>query len=131
MRKTLIKALAGVTVFGAVIASASTLGGLTPDKMAAEDATVAACDTNGITTSQTSAWDATDKRYEVTGLTVKGVADTCDGQTIKVTLTNATGGASLSEATLVVPTSAAVDHALTFTTPASTEDVGSVHVNIS
>lgn len=130
MRKTLIKALAGVTVFGAVIASASTLGGLTPNKMGAQDATVAACDTDGVTTSQTSEWDATDKRYEVTAVTVEGVADTCDGQTLKVTLGD-TDGASLAEGTLSVPTSVAVDHEVTFTPAASTASVEKIHVNIS
>ena len=130
MRKTLIKALAGVTVFGAVIASAATLGWLTPDKMGAQDAIVAACDTNGVTTSQTSAWDTTDKRYEVTSVTVKGVADTCDGQTLKVTLTDGTG-VSLSEGSLAVPASVAVDHAVTFTPAASTAAIDKIHVNIS
>lgn len=130
MRKTLIKTLASIALSGAIIASASTLGGLMPDKMGAEGATVDACDTNGVTAVQTSAWDATDKRYEVSSITLEGVADTCDGQTVRVTLTDA-HGVSLTDASLVIPTSDAVDHALTFSSAASTDSVGSVHVNVS
>ena len=130
MRKLIIKALAGITVFGAVVASASTLGGLTPDKLGAEDAVVAACDTNGVTASYTSAWDTTDKRYEVTNVTVKGVADACDGQSLKVTLGDSTG-VSLGEGTLTIATSVAVDHAVTISPGASTASAEEVHVNIS
>lgn len=130
MRKFIIKTLAGVTVFGAVVASASTLGGITPDKLAAQDAVVAACDTTGVTTSHTSAWDSTDKRYEVTSVTVKGVADACDGQTLKVTLADS-AGVSLVEGTLTIPTSVAVDHAVTISPGASTASTDKVHVNIS
>jgi hypothetical protein len=40
------------------------------------------------------AWDATDERYEVSTVTVGGVADTCDGLTLSVTLAD-TGGAQI------------------------------------
>jgi hypothetical protein len=130
MRKLTIKALAGLTAFGAVMAMASTLGGVTPDTLGAEDSPIAACDTNGIATSYPSAWDATDKRYEVTSVTVEGVADTCDGLTVKVTLTDSSNDA-LSEGTLTIPTSGAVDHTVTLGAGVSTEAVQNVHVNIS
>lgn len=130
MRRLIIKTLAGITVFGAVVASASTLGGLSPDKLGAQDAVVAACDTDGVTTSHTSAWDTTDERYEVTSVTVKGVADACDGQTLKVTLADSTG-VSLAEGTLTIPASVAVDHAVTISPGASTASAEKVHVNIS
>jgi hypothetical protein len=130
VRKLAIKSVAAVTVFSAVLASAATLGGVTTDKIGAEDATIAACDSNGVTTSYTSSWDSTDKRYEIATVTVKGVADTCDGQTLKVTLADTTG-VSLSEGTLTIPASVAVDHAVTLATPVSTESTSAVHANIS
>lgn len=130
MRKLIIKTLAGITVFGAVVASASTLGGLTPDKLGAQDAVVAACDTDGVTTAHTSAWDSTDKRYEVTSVTVEGVADACDGQVLKVTLGDSTG-LSLGEGTLTIPASVAVDHAVTISPGVSAASAEQVHVNIS
>ncbi len=127
MRKFTIKALAGMTVFGAVFASAATLGGLTPDNLGAHDGSVAACDTTGVTTSYTSAWDATDQRYEVATVTVKGVADACDGQSLKVTVPGS-DGASIADGTLTIPTSV-VDHALTLSAGASTPSIVKVHVN--
>ena len=130
MRKLTIKTLAALTAFGAVMAMASTLGGVTPDTLGAEDSPVVACDTNGVATSYPSVWDATDNRYEVASVTVEGVADTCDGLTLKVTLTDSTNG-SLSEGTLTIPTSGAVDHTVTLAQGVSSEAVQNVHVNIS
>jgi hypothetical protein len=130
MRKLTIKTLAALTAFGAVMAMASTLGGVTPDTLGAEDSPVVACDTNGVATSYPSVWDATDDRYEVDTVTVEGVDDACDGLTVKVTLADNTGN-SLSEGTLTIPTSAAVDHAVTLGAGVSSEAVARVHVNIS
>ena len=130
MRKTAIKALAALTAFGAVTAMASTLGGVTPDTLGAEDSAVVACDTNGVATSYPSAWDATDKRYEVSAVTVEGVDDACDGLTVKVTLTDSSNDA-LSEGTLTIPASVAVDHEVTLASGVSSEAVANVHVNIS
>ena len=64
----IIKLLAALTVGGAVFAMAATLsvGG---SDLGAGNATVAACDPDGVTTSFTTAWDATDERYEVTAVT--------------------------------------------------------------
>jgi hypothetical protein len=130
MKKLIIKTLAALTAFGAVMAMAASLGGVSPDALGAEDATVAACDTNGIATSFSSAWDATDERYETSTVTIEGVSDSCDGQTIKVTVTDSTGQ-SLSEGTLAIPTNATVDHVVTLASGVATEDATSVHVNIS
>ena len=130
MRKLTVKTLAALTAFGAVMAMAATLGGVTPDTLGAEDSPVASCDTNGVATSYPSAWDATDKRYEVTAVTVEGVDDACDGLTVKVTLTDSANDA-LSEGTLTIPTSGAVDHTVTLAAGVSTEAVQNVHVNIS
>jgi hypothetical protein len=63
----------------------------------------------------------------VTGVTVKGVADTCDGKTLKVTLTN-TSGTDIGNGSLTIPTSAAVDHAVTLSTSPSAKDAANVYV---
>jgi hypothetical protein len=130
MRKITIKTLAALTAFGAVMAMASTLGGVTPDVLGAEDSPVVSCDTNGVATSYPSVWDATDDRYEVASVTVEGVDDACDGQTVKVTLTD-NGGNALSEGTLAIPVSGAVDHTVNLAAGVSSEAVSAVHVNIS
>ena len=52
MRKFIIRGLAGLTVFGAIIASASTLGGLSNTTgIGAESASVTSCDTDGVQTT--------------------------------------------------------------------------------
>jgi hypothetical protein len=130
MRKLAIKTLAGLTAFSAVMAMAATLGGLTPDTLGAEDSAVVACDADGVATSYSSSWDATDERYEVSQVTVEGVADACDNLTVKVTLTDSTG-ASLSEGTLAIPSDATVDHSVTLAAGVSTEAVTNVHVTIA
>jgi hypothetical protein len=130
MRKLTIKTLAALTAFGAVMAMASTLGGVTPATLGAEDSPVASCDTDGVATSYPSVWDAADKRYEVASVTVEGVDDACDGLTVKVTLTDSAGDA-LSEGTLAIPTDGVVDHTVTLAAGVSTEAVEQVHVNIS
>ncbi|HWT94865.1 MAG TPA: hypothetical protein VN238_17845 [Solirubrobacteraceae bacterium] len=130
MRKLTIKTLGGLTAFGAVMAMATTLGGLTPDTLGAQNAPVVACDADGVATSYTSDWDATDERYEVATVNVNGIADTCDGLTVKVTVTDSTG-ASLSEGTLLIPTNATVDHPVALAAGVSTEAITNVHVTIA
>ena len=128
MRRVL-KLLAVVTVFGAVFAMAASLGGISSAKLGADDAVVASCDTDGVSTTYTSGWDSTDGRYETSSVTVAGVADTCDGQTMKVTLINSSND-SLGEGTLSIPTSAATSHSVTMSTAASSEAVTGIHITI-
>lgn len=130
MRKLTLKTLGGLTAFGAVMAMATTLGGLTPDTLGAQNAPVVACDADGVATTYTSDWDATDKRYEVSTVNVEGIADTCDGLTVKVTVTD-TNGDSLSEGTLLIPTNASVNHAVALAAGVSTEAITNVHVTIA
>ena len=128
MKRIIVAILAGLTVFGAVFAMAATLNGITGQKLGADDAAVASCDTDGVTSDYTSAWDATDKRYEVGTVTIGGVADACDGGTLKVTLADGTG--SINEMTLAIPASAAVSFNLTPSPAPASEAVAAVHVSI-
>jgi hypothetical protein len=129
-KRTLIALLAGLTVFASVFALAASLGGITSTTVGADDAVVASCDTNGVTTGYATGWDATDERFEVTSVTVGGVADTCDGQTLSVSLTDSTG-AQIGAGTLAIPTSAATSHTVALTTASSAELTEGVHVLIS
>jgi hypothetical protein len=119
-----------LAIFGTVYAMAASLGGVTSHAVGADNTIVASCDTDGVTTSYTTGWDATDKRYEITAVTVGGVADACDGQTLKVTLADASG-ASLSEGTLSIPSSAATSFAVTMSPAASAQLTEAVHVLIA
>lgn len=107
-RRTLIGVVLGVLVFSVVVASAASLGGITSSSLGADDAAVSSCDTNGVTTSYTTTYTATAPAgYKVGNVTVGGIADACDGQTLSVTLTGA-ASAPLAQSTQTVPTSAGV-----------------------
>ena len=90
-KKTLLALALSILVFGGVFATANTLNGITSTKVSADNTTVASCDSDGVSTAYGTGWDATNKVYAVTSVTVSGVADTCDGQTLSVSLTDSTG----------------------------------------
>ena len=129
-KRTLAAAVVAVAGFGSVYAMASSLGGVTTAKVGADNVAIAACDTDGVTTAYTTAWDGTDKVYEITAVTVAGVDDACDGQTLSVSLTNS-AGAQIGSGTLTIPTSVAVSHAVTLSTAPSAKSTENVHVLIS
>jgi hypothetical protein len=128
-RRTIAGVIAGLTVFGTVFAMAANLGGITSTQVGADSAPVTACDDDGVTTSYASSWDATDERYEVTSVTVGGIANTCDGRTLSVSLTDSTG-AQIGTGTVTVP-SDILAFTATVSTAASAEATEEVHVVIA
>jgi hypothetical protein len=130
-RRTIAGIVAGLTVFGAVFASAASLGGITSGNVGADDATVASCDTDGVTTAYATAWDGTDDRYEVTSVTVTGIANACDGKTLSVSLTDASSN-QIGSGTVTVPTDAlAFQASVTLSPAASAELTTGVHAAIA
>ena len=107
-RRTLLAILGGVAAFAIVIGSAATLGGIDSTSLGADDTLVASCDTDGVTSAYTSAYDATISGggYEVASVTIGGIDDGCDGQSMSITLVNA-AGTSLGQITQSVPVLAA------------------------
>jgi hypothetical protein len=131
MRKRIfIAILSGLLVFASVFALAASLGGVTSGKVGADNTTVASCDTDGVTTSYATAWDATNKRYAITSVTVSGVNDACDGQTLSVSLTDSSG-TSLATGSTAIPTSAATAFAVSMSPNPSAKLTEGVHVLIS
>jgi hypothetical protein len=63
-------------------------------------------------------------------VTVSGVADTCDGQTLNVSLTDSTG-AQIGTGSTAIPTSAATSFPVTMTTAPSAKLTENVHVLIA
>jgi hypothetical protein len=101
-KRVVVGLLAGSMVFSMVIGMAASLGGLSSDGLGAEDAVVAACDSNGVTTEFTTSYSASGTAgYKVGDVTVGGIADACDGASMSVTLTGS-GGNSLGEQTATV-----------------------------
>jgi len=129
-KRTILALLVGLVVFGSLYAMAASLGGITSDSVGADSAVVASCDTDGVTSAYVTAWDATDKRYEITSVTVGGVADTCDGRTLSVNLTDPTG-AQIGSGTFVIPTSVATSFAVTMSTAPSAELTEGVNILIT
>jgi hypothetical protein len=133
MRKFIIKGLAGLTVFGAIFASASTLGVLTNTGVGASSTAVTACDINGVQTAETSAWSETTNQYEVGKVTVSGIANACDGQTLSVTITGDDGKSmGAGDETVEIAEGPGDSSKLVTIAPgAKTEDIEMIHVNIS
>jgi hypothetical protein len=129
-KRTGIAVLAALLVFGGVLAMAASLGGITSTKVGADNTALASCDTDGVTTSYTTAWDGSDDRYEISTVTVGGVAAACDGQTLSVSLTD-TSGAQIGSGSMAIPTDAATSFAVSLSTAASAKDSTGVHVLIA
>lgn len=129
-RRTVLALILSLAVFGGVFATANTLNGITSNKVSADNTTVASCDSDGVSAAYGTAWDATDKRYEITSVTVSGVADTCDGENLNVTLTDS-AGVQIGSGSVAIPTSVATSFAVTLTTAASAKLTENVHILIA
>lgn len=128
--RLLISALVLATVFATVFGLAATLG-VSPDTLGAGNNSVGSCDTDGVSSAYANSWDATDKRFEVTSVTVNGIADACDGNTMKVALTDSSN-VSLADGTITVPTGAGTSATVsTLSANPAASAVDNIHVVIS
>jgi hypothetical protein len=110
-RRHVLAGVAALATFGAVLASAATIGGVSADSLGADTSVVASCDTDGVNLSYGS-FTLSGGAYKVGSVTVSGIAATCNGKAIRVTLSDA--GGSLGEATGTVSGTSQV---LNFTAP--------------
>lgn len=136
MNKQLVLALAaGTTAFAGVVGSAATLGGITSDDLGANTALVASCDTDGVDIDYTTEVDEASGDFEVTTVTVSGIAAGCAGQAISVSLLDDDDDAELGSGTDVVDTPGAptdpVSVDVTITGDVVAEDVTRASVVIS
>jgi hypothetical protein len=116
LRSRAIIAVAGASVLGLGVASASTLGGLSSSSLGANDTVVASCDSDGVSIAYTNAYDTATGRYRTTGATVNGIAAACNGKNLAVTLRDQAGAplgtgtvsvGGTSQAVVLAPTAAA------------------------
>jgi hypothetical protein len=127
MYKRVVAATAAAVVLGGgAYAFAANLT-VNTGSLGAGNQTVASCDADGVKATYTTAWDTGSKRYEITGITVKGIAAGCEGDDIKVTLVDSSGVA-LTEVTGVV--GSATDQSFTVAADVLPAPVTGVHVVI-
>jgi hypothetical protein len=90
-KRMVVAILAGAAALGVVGASAASLGGITSNSLGADTAVVGSCDSDGVTLAYTNAYDATLGRYQTTSVGVSGIAAACAGNSLALTLKDATG----------------------------------------
>jgi hypothetical protein len=129
-KRFLIGAFVLATVFATVFGLAATLS-VSPNGLGAGSSSVGSCDSDGVSTSYANSWDATDKRYEVTSVTVNGIANTCDGKSLKAALTDSSN-VLLGDGSVTVPTDGAATTATVSSLSANpaASSVNNVHVVI-
>jgi hypothetical protein len=96
MKRTTIAIIVGILVFGGVLASASSLGGVSSKALGSSTNVVGSCDTDGVTLGYTTAYDVATATYRVSAVSVSGIAAACSGQNIAVSLKNTAGTSSVS-----------------------------------
>ena len=112
-RRLAIALMVGAITFSIVYGVAASLS-VSGNTLGSGTSTVTSCDTNGISTSYASAYDSAVAGYEVTTVSITGVATPgCDGKSMKVTLVGA-ADASLGEQTVTLATPAADPTTLNF-----------------
>lgn len=130
-RRLGIALMVGAITFSIVYGVAASLG-VSGNTLGSGTSTVTSCDTNGVATSYATAYDSAVAGYEVTTVSITGLATPgCDGKSMKVTLVGS-GDASLGEQTVTLATPAADPTTLNFSASnALASDVVKVAVVIS
>ena len=93
-RSVAVVVLVALATGGAVAASAASLGGLPNIQKDSSSSTAASCDTNGVTTAYGTGYVPSTNTWNVTSVTVSGIAAGCAGQNISVAVSNGTTAGS-------------------------------------
>lgn len=108
-----IALIVGAVTFSVIYGVAASLS-VSGNTLGSGTGSVTSCDSNGVSTSYATAYDASVAGYEVTTVSVTGIATPgCDGKSLKVTLIG-TSDASLAEQTVTLATPAADPTTLNF-----------------
>jgi len=120
-----VAAVVGLTVW----AAAASLTVNSTNTVGAGNATVASCDTDGVTPTYSTSYDTGDGRFEIGTVTITGIAAACSGLTITVNLTNTAGTTSYGSGTATADASGT--KAVTITSPGDAANVTKVNVSIA
>ena len=128
-RRIVIALLIGGVVLATTYALAASLS-VGTNSLASGSQVVGSCDPDGVATSYANSWDSVDKRYEVSSVTVNGIATPgCDGKTLKVALTDGTD-TLLASGSVVIPSGGSATVGSLSSNPAASA-VSNVHVVIA
>lgn len=126
-RRILIGAASAAAVYAVTVALAASLGGVTTVDLGADGSAVASCDTDGVSTDYSIGF--TSGSYKVDTVTVSGIADACDGQTLYVTLADSSGNVLVSE-TASIPSDANTSVGVSLSSLPLVSSVANVHAAI-
>ena len=129
-KRVTVSIAAGLAVFAGVFAMASSMGVTSSGQVGAGSASVSYCDGDGVSTSYTTAWDTTDKRFEISSVTVSGIANTCDTLPVAVSLTDGSD-VQLGSGSGTVPNDAgSTAHTVSLSSPGPATTTTKIHVVI-
>jgi len=134
--RSVVALIGGLMVFSIVYAAAASLS-VSSQNLSTGSATVASCDTDGVTTSYAVSYYATGGYYQVDTVTVGGIADACLNRDFSVTLAQSDNTllATVSQADVAAWTTTSPDaNTLDFNFSAShvnAASVGKIFVSIS
>jgi hypothetical protein len=80
----------GIVAVGGVLASAASIGTVSSNSLGSGVSVVASCDTDGVTVAYTNTYNPANGNYEVTAVTIGGIATDCVGKTLGITLADGT-----------------------------------------
>lgn len=98
----------GLAAAGVAGGSAATLGAINARSIGSSGSVVTSCDTNGLTLDYTYTYDLASARYNATTVTAAGINSACNGQTLRITVTDGTTSASGSTTVSGAPADQAV-----------------------
>lgn len=117
-RKAAAVAIAIVGIAGLSLASAATLN-ISSDQLAAGTINVSGCD-DAVTASYVTTYNSGTKAYDVSGVTLTGIAAACfDATPARASITLVTGSGEVTVASAVALTGATQSFALASNTPAA------------
>ncbi len=126
-KRFLIAGIAAAAVFATVLGVAASLG-VTSENLGAGSDDVASCDPNGVTTSYTVAWDNSDKQFEVTQVTVSGIASECADHNVQIALLSGSSTLATAGPQTVGSSGGSVNFSISPGVPAA--QVTDIHVTI-
>lgn len=126
-KRAVVAGAAAFVAFGAVVASAASLGGIKTGTLGADTVAIGSCDSDGVSVAYKTGYDVKAGNYQVVAVGVNDINPTCDGKSLRLTLTGE-DGARLADGNATVSGGSAT---VSFTDSVAAKQVQGVAVIIS